>query len=245
MALLHGPTPVAAAVDRAEELLGGAGGNPLLQANVLSALAELKAMQSSFEEARELYVRAQGIYESLGLRLALAGVMQVGGALELWAGDAAASERILREGHAILVGLTGWHGFHGLLLAEALYDQARYAEAEELVDAADALSRSTEVEAQVSWSAIKGPLLARRGESVEAERLVREALSLIEVTDALNLHARTLASLGEVLQLGGADEATNVARKAISLFQQKGNVAAAERTAALLRDLAARRPTRA
>jgi class 3 adenylate cyclase/tetratricopeptide (TPR) repeat protein len=245
MALLHGPTPVAAAVGRAEELLGGAGGNPLLQANVLSALAELKAMQRSFEEARELYVRAQGIYESLGLRLALAGVMQVGGAIELWAGDAAASERLLREGHAILVGLTGWHGFHGLLLAEALYDQGRYAEAEELVDAADALSRSTEVEAQVSWSAIKAPLLARRGEHVEAERLVREALSLIEETDALNLHARTLASLAEILQLMGAGEAPKVAGKAVALFEQKGNAAAAERTAALLGDLAARRPTRA
>jgi tetratricopeptide (TPR) repeat protein len=147
---------------------------------------------------------------------------------------------VLREGYAILVGLTGWQGLHGLRLAEALYDQSRYEEAEELVDTAEALSRSTELEAQVLWAAIKGPLLARRGEHDEAESVVRDALALIEKTDALNLHARTLGSLAEVLQLAARDDGARAAEKAVSLFKLKGNIAAADRTAVLLGDPAPR-----
>jgi class 3 adenylate cyclase/tetratricopeptide (TPR) repeat protein len=241
MGLLHGPSSVDDAIARANELLEGAANNPLLQSNVLAAVAELKAMQGAFDEARAMFVTAQRNYEKLGLRLALAGLMQVGGLVELLAGDPVAAERFLREGYAMLVGVTGWQGMHGLLLAEALHDQERYPEADELVDAAEALHHSDELDARVAWAGRKAPLLARDGEHEEAESLIREALASIERTDALNLHARTLAALAEVLLVAGRAEASAAAKDAIALFKRKGNTAAAERAAASLLGVPARR----
>jgi len=233
MGLLHGPTPVDAAIERAQTLLLGTRKNQLLEANVLTAVAELKAMQTAFDEARELLTAARQTYETLGLRLALAGLKQVAGTIELLAGDAVAAERVLREGYELLLGISGWQGAHGLRLAEALQRQERYAEASKLVDGVEAQTRSGEVEDRVHWATVKAPLLVRVGRSSEAERVVREALEAIEETDALNLHAQTLAALAEVQQLSGGGGAAETARDAITLFKRKGNVAAAERITAL------------
>jgi tetratricopeptide (TPR) repeat protein len=233
MGLLHGPTPVEAAIERAGRLLEGTRKNQLLEANVLTAVAELKAMQTSFDEARELLLAARQTYETLGLRLALAGLMQVDGTIALMAGDPVAAERVLREGYELLLGISGWQGAHGLRLAEALQRQERYAEAVELVDAVEAQTRSGELEDQVHWATIKGPLLARDGRSAEAEEVVRAALTAIKTTDALNLHAQTLTALAEVQQHSDGDGADDTARHAISLFRQKGNTAAADRTTAV------------
>jgi tetratricopeptide (TPR) repeat protein len=233
MGLLHGPTPVAAAIGRAEKLLEGTGKNQLLEANVVTAVAELKAMQTSFDDARELLLTARQTYETLGLRLALAGLMQVGGTIELMADDPAAAERILREGYELLLGISGWQGAHGLRLAEALQRQERYAEASALVDAVEAQTRSGELEDQVHWATVKGPLLAHDGDSSGAEEIVRGALEAIERTDALNLHALVLTALAEVQQLSGDRTAPETARTAVSLFRRKGNIAAAERAASL------------
>jgi tetratricopeptide (TPR) repeat protein len=190
-------------------------------------------MQTSFDEARELLLAARQTYETLGLRLALAGLMQVDGTIALMAGDPVAAERVLREGYELLLGISGWQGAHGLRLAEALQRQERYAEAVELVDAVEAQTRSGELEDQVHWATIKGPLLARDGRSAEAEEVVRAALTAIKTTDALNLHAQTLAALAEVQQHSDGDGADDTARHAISLFRQKGNTAAADRTTAV------------
>jgi hypothetical protein len=93
----------------------------------------------------------------------------------------------------------------------------------------------------VSWAALKGPLLARAGGAAEAEEIVRDALALIDTTDALNLHARTLASLAEVQRIAGRDhESAETAKQAVQLFQQKGNTAAANRALALVTEHAAR-----
>jgi len=234
MGLLHGPTPVDVAIERAQKLLRSAGDNRLLEANVLAALAELKAMQTSFDDARELLMAAHRTYEILGLRLALAGVMQVAGTIELLAGDAAAAEQVFRQGYDILVGITGWQGPYGLRLADALYRQQRYAEATELVDAVEGQTLSGELEDRVFWATVKGPLLARAGQVSAAEEILRDALDVVAATDALNLHALVLSSLAEVQQLSGADAAAQTQRRAISLFTRKGNIAAADRVTALL-----------
>jgi len=234
MSLLHGPTPVDAAIERAQKLLRSADNNRLLEANVLAALAELKAMRTEFDEARELLMAAHRTYEILGLRLARAGVMQVAGTIELLAGDAVAAEHVFREGYELLVGIAGWQGPYGLRIAEALYRQERYAEAAELVGAVEGQTVSGELEDRVFWATLEGPLLARDGRTASGEQVVREALTVVESTDALNLHALVLSSLAEVQQVSGDDGAAETQRRAISLFRRKGNIAAADRAAALL-----------
>jgi tetratricopeptide (TPR) repeat protein len=236
MALLHGPTHVDDAIVRTELMLENVGGNALLHANVTAGLAELKAMQTDFEEGRALCVQARSIYERLGLRLGLAGLMQVNGTIELLAGEPEAAEAILRESHALVVGITGFYGYHSLLLSRALYLQQRYDEARTLVDEAVALSRTQEIESQVNWRLLKGPLVARAGDTREAEKILAKALTLVAETDALNLQARAQAALAEVLHLSGrTEEADEATRAAIELFERKGNVAAAEQVAVAAR----------
>jgi alkanesulfonate monooxygenase SsuD/methylene tetrahydromethanopterin reductase-like flavin-dependent oxidoreductase (luciferase family) len=82
---------------------------------------------------------------------------------------------------------------------------------------------------------VRARLLARRGESAEAERLALEAVSLAEETDMLNWQANVLADLAEVYVLSGRPEqARDRLEQAIELYEQKGNLVAAETARNLL-----------
>jgi hypothetical protein len=70
--------------------------------------------------------------------------------------------------------------------------------------------------------------LARRGDVEAAERLAREATTSAARTDFLDLRARAVADLAEVLRLAGRPEESAAAvQEAIRLYEQKGNIAAA------------------
>jgi hypothetical protein len=59
---------------------------------------------------------------------------------------------------------------------------------------------------------------------VDAERLAREALSLVEPTQFLNLHGEVLSDLAEILMAAGrSDAARGAAEESFRRFQQKGN----------------------
>jgi class 3 adenylate cyclase/tetratricopeptide (TPR) repeat protein len=241
MCLVHGPTPVSVAAERASTMLADAQANPGLKANVMAALAELKAMQKSFETARELLAEARRTYEQLGLRLALVGLMQVGGAVELLAGEADEAEHAFREGLELLaVELPTWRAYQAGLLAEALYDQGRYDEAGDLVDSAEAYLPE-ELEYVMPWVIVKARLLARAGASQEGESLLRDLTARAAKTDALNVHGRLLLALAEVLLTADrTDDARQVATEAAAIFERKGNLPEAERAASLVSEPAPR-----
>jgi hypothetical protein len=69
--------------------------------------------------------------------------------------------------------------------------------------------------------------------------LAREGRELAARTDYLDLHARAVADLAEILRLEGrAQEATAAVEEAIRLHERKGNVVAAR----ILRSLIAEPP---
>jgi hypothetical protein len=69
----------------------------------------------------------------------------------------------------------------------------------------------------------------RRADTIEAERLAREAVALADATDSLDLRAGTLVALGEVLaEAGRNEEAAASVDEARALYALKGNVAAVE-----------------
>ena len=241
MCLVHGPTPVPVAVERATTMLGEARANPGLRANLLAALAELKAMQKSFDEARELLAEAQRTYEQLGLRLALVGLMQVGGLVELLAGEADDAERAFRQGFDMIAAeFPTWRAYQAGLLAKALYEQQRFEEARELIEAAEP-DQLDELENILPWAIVKARLLARSGAFEEGEELLRDIAARAAQTDALNVHGRVLLALAEVLLAANrADDAHREAAEAASIFGRKGNVPDAERAAALLAEPARR-----
>ena len=82
-------------------------------------------------------------------------------------------------------------------------------------------------------------MLARRGDTAEAERLAREAVAIGAETQMPDSLGEAQSDLAEVLTLAGkTDEAEAALREALALFERKGNLAMAERTTTRLRELA-------
>jgi class 3 adenylate cyclase/tetratricopeptide (TPR) repeat protein len=225
--LLYGPAPAGEAVLRCEAMLVEAHGNQVLGANVAAALVGLLAMRGAFDAARERARHAEMIYLELDLQLAFAGLTQVTGPMELLAGDAAAAERELQRGLDILAP-RGPDGYQEALLAEALYQQGRLDDAAVHVRTAQEHAPAGNVQAQVAWRGVLAKLEA--ADLPERARLLAgEAVSLAEATDATNLRADALADLAVVLHVARDEAVADVTRRALALYEQKGNVAAAHR----------------
>ena len=98
---------------------------------------------------------------------------------------------------------------------------------------------SDDLDAALSWRPVQAKILARHGRIKEAEHLARQTLELVARTDSLNRHADSFMALAEVLGIANrSDEAEEMARSALGLYELKGNLAAAEQVRALLPDAA-------
>jgi Flp pilus assembly protein TadD len=94
---------------------------------------------------------------------------------------------------------------------------------------------------------VRAKLLARHGDYPEACRLAREAVTIGDNTDLLDIQGEAYADLAEVLMLAGeAHEAAAALEQAVERHQRKGNIVAAERSRARLAELQsqARPPSR-
>ena len=96
-----------------------------------------------------------------------------------------------------------------------------------------------DLDPQVAWRRVQAKLLAQRGDFEDADRLAREAIAMAARSDYLDLHARAIEDLVEVLRLAGRSQAAlDELEPAIRLHEQKGNVVAVARTRALRAQLA-------
>ena len=98
-----------------------------------------------------------------------------------------AAERALRGGYDRLgdYGETGFRSTTGTLLADVLARLGRFDEADELLDEVAGVMTADDVDPQVRLRAVRGQILARRGELAAAERSAREAVALAARTDYL------------------------------------------------------------
>jgi class 3 adenylate cyclase len=224
--LLYGPAPAAQAIDRCEEMLAWSRGSRVMEANIGISLAGLKGMRGEFEEARALAATARHTYRELGVRLAIAGLTQVSGPLELLAGELEAAEQELREGLEIIEPV-GSVGYQAALLADVLLRRGILDEAERFASLAQAQSSDDNIAAQVVWRGVRARL--------EADpHLAEEAVGIADLTDALNLRADALVNLAESLHLAGEpDQAADALGRALELYERKGNVVGAARATAI------------
>lgn len=210
-----GPMPADEAIRRCTEMLELAKSDRTVEAGMLGMLAGLNAMQGRFAEARALFARGLAILEELGLKLRMATRRTISGAIELLADDPVAAERELRWGYERLVemGEKTDAGSIARQLAEALYRQGRYDDAE-----------------RYAGNDVRAKLLARRGDLEGAERLAREAVAGADRGTNPNSRGNARLALAEVLSRGGREaDAIAVLDEARALFEAKRNVAAVAR----------------
>ncbi len=158
-------------------------------------------------------------------------------------GRAAAAEEILREGCAGLEtrGDKAWLATLEAALADALCHQDRFREAVEHAERARLLAPADDVTAQVGWRRSLAKARAATGVPAEGERLAREAIAMLELTDAINDQAAAVTDLAEVLHHAGRPaEADAAAGEGIALFESKGNARGAELARARLATLGGR-----
>jgi tetratricopeptide (TPR) repeat protein len=209
---------------------------------ILFALAGLRAMRGEFDTARELLRRSQRTLEELGLTRESAGQGEMGGLIEMLAGNPAAAETELRPGFELLseAGDRNLLSSRAAELADALYLEERYEEAERLSEMSEHLADPDDVHPQVRWRAVRAKVLARQGALEQAERLARQAVALSTDTDAIDwLEAGSRMDLAHVLLLAGrADEAIPPVREALELYERKENTVMATKARVLLSELA-------
>ena len=235
---VYGPAPVAEVIERCDQVLASGGRNRSVQARALRALASLRAMQGRYEEGRDLARQAADLLEDLGLALRAAFVSETLAFVERLAGEHAAAERELRAGFDAMteLGERGYRTTSAALLAHAILAQGpeRVPEAERWLQIAEEAAED-DLSTQVLLRSARGRVLAARGEPAAAERSAREAVSLAEGTDDLNMRADVLLDLAEVLRTRGNDPDAAAAREeALGLYRRKGNLSSAARTERLL-----------
>jgi class 3 adenylate cyclase/tetratricopeptide (TPR) repeat protein len=234
--LIYGATPAEEAIKRCNAVLEDASISRWGEMGFMDALAVHEAMLGHFDAARELIERVRAMTEDLGLARGLPFILRAEHAwiVETLAGDAAAAEDEIRAAYEVLerwkMGEKGLLSTQAARLAQSLYAQQRYEEAEHQTRISEQAGASDDMMTQVLWRQVRAKALARRGEDGAAEDLAREAVALAQPTDALDMRADALVDLVEVLRLvGRKDEPKGVLEDALRLYEQKGNVVSAAR----------------
>jgi class 3 adenylate cyclase/tetratricopeptide (TPR) repeat protein len=228
---VFGPAHVSEVERRCDDLLAMAEGGAR-EAPALRALAEVRAMQGRFDEARAHARRSRAMLEDLGLRLRASWVAETSGAIEMRAGDFAAAAREFGDGFE-LAGALGEQGARSTLagmLAHALLGDGRHDEAERFATICRDTAADDDLASQVLWRGVTARIAADAGRGDEARSLARRAVALAETTDDVNMQAEALADLGEVHAAAGRhDESIRAFETALARYAAKGNVASAER----------------
>lgn len=236
-AAFWGPLPAAAGIERCRRQLADADENRYAEASARCALGALVAMQGRFGEAREEVARGTAIAETFGRAYLSAVYSQFAAAVEFLAGRPDAAETRLVDGYRALerLGETGERSNVAADLAHALLAQDRDDEAASYADTSRPLAAREDLYAQVRWRGAMARVLAGQGRGAEAERLAREAVTLAERTDMLNLQAAALLDLAATARAGGRpDDGVAATLEALALYERKGNLAAAGAVRALL-----------
>jgi tetratricopeptide (TPR) repeat protein len=248
-ALISGTTPIPDALDYLEGVYesipthgDGREVSPWLKLMQLMNSARLHAMRGEFDTARRQSDEWMALGRELGIDIVVAGNSAGPAEIELLAGDPAAAELVLVPAYAELQRAGAHNGLPYIagLLARALCEQERYDEGAPFATVFRENARPDDRSDQAASRAIEARVLACLGDAEKAEGLAREALGLVEGTEALILHAETLLDLAEVLRLAGrSEEAAPLVARALSLYEQKGVVPGAARARRLLAAAAA------
>jgi class 3 adenylate cyclase len=225
LAAMLGPTPVEDARRLCFEQRAELEGHRVYAAILDLYEAGLEALDGRFDAARARAAAARGPMEEFGRRLLLGAQRRYAGVIELLAGDAVAAEALLRDGlrtHREF-GERGNAASVAADLARALHALGREGEADAMALEACELGNPDDVEVQVLARIARAGAKAATGAAEDAVAIAREAVDLAERTDASTLRGDALLELARALGAAGGSEAEEAARRALELFEAKGN----------------------
>jgi class 3 adenylate cyclase/tetratricopeptide (TPR) repeat protein len=244
MTFVGGPMPAADAIRRCEELREATTDDRVLDAVITRCLSELYAMVGRFDDARESWEKSNRVLDDANMLIPSRVSQSHSAAARELAGDYAGAEQELiarwryfsetRNGALDTRAMQSAHA-----LAMFYCDWGRWDDAEECLafhhDAALPIH-------MVAWRLVgEARVAAHRGDHLDAAARIRRAVEVINGTDGLNQRARASLALAEVQRAAGQDaEADATLATALELYEQKGNLAAAERVRAVLRELGVR-----
>jgi predicted ATPase/DNA-binding SARP family transcriptional activator/class 3 adenylate cyclase len=232
--------PADAGVARGEQLLQDAEDDLWAEADLLKPLCVLYAHVGRSADARAAIDRSQSIFAGFGAKVALAESAVPAAIMGLIIGDPAAAERYARAGYEAwrAMGERGEYvGDMAMLLTDALYEQGRFDEAQQLIDQVNAEPSSASVS---STQLTEAKLLARRGQFAAARQLLGQAEALLPPTSLPYLQAEMLLARSEVERLAGAPgQAAASLRAALRIYENLRATTPAGRARAALVSLAA------
>jgi tetratricopeptide (TPR) repeat protein len=241
-ALCHGPKPVRDALDRCRALLKTPRLDRYGRASVEDSMGGLVAQLGDFDDARALIESARTTFEELGQRASSAAYSaMILAEVDVLAGCFSDAEATLRRLCDELAEMQAYSHLASRAgdLADVLYVLGSLDESSEWTEVAKSHSATDDVDALVRWMPVRAKIQARQGALDGAVSLAREAVSLAQQTDALNLLAKTRLDLAETLVLAGeADEACAEYGRAMELYKTKGNLVGAEHIRALMDNMA-------
>jgi class 3 adenylate cyclase/tetratricopeptide (TPR) repeat protein len=232
--LCDGPTPVPDAIARCDDLLEGYGADRVAEASVGQFRAALLAMAGRRDDAIEALARSSAVLDELSLSMQMGAYRTYAVEVRRLAGDTAGAEDELmkqwlyfrdRRGGAPDRRAAG----SAFRLVDLYCDEGRWDDAERSFGEARDLPRSGEYIPCLGL-AVEARLEAHRGRFAEAVELAERAVESVDGDESPNLCAHMWQTLAEVQRAADhTAEAAAATAKALALYAQKGNVAAAER----------------
>jgi class 3 adenylate cyclase/tetratricopeptide (TPR) repeat protein len=231
MSLIFSPMPWREAVRRSEEILRQ---YPTQwgEASHIGIVGRMHAAEGRIEEGAAGIAAARSMLEDMGQRLWVAGYSQGAAYVAFYAGDLEGAARFLKDGADALehLGERAMRSTSAGELADVLADIGRYDEAERWAVDARETGDELDLSTQCLWRMALAKVAVHRGDAVEAERLLAEALRYLEGSDFVEVTARRLMGAADVFRgLGRQAEADAALAEAERLYAQKGTTVMVER----------------
>ena len=230
-AVYWGPTPVAPGIERCTELLDDKAAGHFGRAAVMPFLGGLHAQAGDFARRACSSTRRAGTLDRarrLCDRVVHCGTVRAD--VELLAGELEAAEATLREQCEFFerTQIVAHLAVRAAKLAEALYRQGRFEEAEQWAGVSRSHASSDDQSALLVLGPVEAKLLARRGEALRGSRPRRgdrAPRGRHRRAESDRLCATCACRCVCAADLG--DEAQRAIEEAIDLFERKGNAVAA------------------
>jgi ATP/maltotriose-dependent transcriptional regulator MalT len=189
------------------------------------------------EEGRRLTAESREMIRQLGNEMTWAGSGQAAAHIETLNGNHDSAIAILEVDCASFerLGEKSLYSTSAGLLAEILCRAGRFEDAERWALKGKELGLEDDALTQILWRSALAQVLAARGESAEAQRLISEAVDRAEASDMLTDQGSAHAAHARVLTLlGREDDARHAWERALECYARKGCAPEVQRISALL-----------